>query len=452
MPTYSYVPAGTLRPHPRNVRTHSKKQIKQIAHSIREFGFTAPIICDEAGFVLCGHGRLLAANELGLETLPVVMVSGLDDARKRALMLADNKIAENAGWDRKALAFELQTLAIELPEFNLDLSITGFELGEIVAIMDDQGTEKADPLDAFAAPPEFPTTRPGDLWLAGEHRLLCGDARLSHEVERLMAGQKAGMVFIDPPYNVPIAGHVQGRGKVQHPEFDFASGEMSSDEFIAFLTQAFAPLAAASADGSIHYVCMDWRHVLELITAGKVVYGDALNMIVWNKTSPGQGSFYRSQHELIFVFKNGSGPHLNGVAQGKFGRNRSNVWTYPGATGFRKDRGKELAWHPTVKPVAMVADAMRDCSMPNAIALDTFLGSGTTLMAAERIGRRSYAMEFAPRYVDVAIKRWQEYTRRDAILEETGQTFDEVTAERLPVESRVRPTNGPLLLTYDGEA
>lgn len=237
------------------------------------------------------------------------------------------------------------------------------------------------------------------------------------------------MVFADPPYNVRIAS-VQGQGKIKHREFASASGEMSSEEFAAFLGRAMSIAAQYSRGGSIHYVCMDWRHLGEALAAGKEVYTELKNLVVWTKTNAGQGSFYRSQHELILVFKNGVGPHQNNIELGRHGRSRSNVWTYAGVNTFRAGRMDELSIHPTVKPVGLVADAMRDCSRRGDIILDPFMGSGTTILAAERVGRRGYGLEIDPLYVDAAIRRWQDFTKRDAVLKATGQTFDEVVAAR----------------------
>jgi DNA modification methylase len=267
--------------------------------------------------------------------------------------------------------------------------------------------------------------------------LLCGDAREASHFRKLMGNELAAMVFADPPYNVCIKS-VQGRGTIKHAEFAMASGEMSKAQFTAFLIDTLGHAANYSVDAAIHYVCMDWRHLEEMLAAGKEVYFELKNLVVWNKTNAGQGSFYRSQHELIFVFKNGDGPHTNNVELGQHGRNRSNVWTYAGVNSFRAGRMDELSVHPTVKPVALVADAMRDCSRRGDIVLDPFMGSGTTILAAERVGRRGYGLELDPRYVDAAIRRWQRFARRDAIHKHTGKTFDDVAAARASAKPRRR--------------
>jgi DNA modification methylase len=265
----------------------------------------------------------------------------------------------------------------------------------------------------------------------GPHRLLCGDARSAGDVDRLMAGRQARMTFTDPPFNVPVVGHVRGRGRAKHREFAFASGEMSGSQYRAFLQECLGHVARVSRDGAIVFVCIDWRHMVDLHAVGEAVFTELKNVVVWNKTSPGQGSFYRSQHELIFVFKVGRAEHINAFGLGAHGRARSNVWTYPGLNSFRAGRQDELAMHPTVKPVAMVADALRDCSLKEDLVLDVFMGSGTTLLAAEKIGRISYGIEYDPTYVEICIQRWEAYTKSEAVLEGDGRTFAEVQADRL---------------------
>jgi DNA modification methylase len=413
----------------RNARTHSKKQIRQIANSFLRFGWTYPILIDEDGVILAGHGRYEAALLLGLREVPVIVVAGLREAEKRALALADNKIAANAGWDRAVLAIELGELADLLPECNLDIDITGFEPAEIDALMGDLVDPEQDPVDDLPEIAKKPVSRIGDLWVLGEHRLLCGDSREAAHIRQLMLRASAAMVFTDPPYNVRVSS-IQGRGKIKHREFLAASGEMSTEQYTGFLVSALSLAAKHSVSGSIHFVCIDWRHASEMLVAGNEVYAELKNLVIWVKTTAGQGSFYRSQHELIFVFKNGDAPHVNNFQLGQHGRNRSNVWTYPGVNTFRAGRLDELAMHPTVKPVALVADAIRDCSRRGDIVLDPFMGSGTTILAAERVGRRGYGLELDPLYVDVAVRRWQAYTRRDATLKSTGQTFDEIAAVR----------------------
>jgi DNA modification methylase len=419
------LPVRNLRPNTRNARTHPKRQIKQITNSIQRFGWTYPILADENGTILAGHGRYLAALDLGLTRVPVMTVADLSEAEKRALALADNKVALNAGWDRELLARELGELADLLPECTLDLEITGFEAAEIDSLLGDFLDPEHDPADEVSPPQKAAVTRPGDLWKLGPHRLLCGDAQSAMDVRRLMGTDAATMLITDPPYNVPIR-RVQGRGRIKHRNFTQGGGEFSPEEFTEFLQAVLSLAAENSVPGSIHFVFMDWRHMGELLAAGSAIYSELKNVIVWAKTTPAQGSFYRSQHELIYVFKNGDAPHINNFELGQHGRNRSNVWTYAGANTFRASRMDELAMHPTVKPVALVADAIKDCSRRGDIVLDLFMGSGTTVVAAERVGRCAYGLEIDPCYVDVAVRRWQTYTKRDAILLRTGKTFDEM--------------------------
>jgi DNA modification methylase len=418
----------------RNARTHSRKQIQQIVDSIKAFGFLVPIVVDEGNVIVAGHGRHAAAKLLGLQEVPVIEVHDLSEAKRRALAIADNKIAQNAGWDREILAAELPELADILVVEGLDVSITGFAPVEIDQLATDFEEDSSDPADAVDPEWEMaaPVTRLGDLWRLGHHRLLCGDARSTDEIARLMDGGHAAMGFLDPPYNVRVR-DIVGRGRIKHAEFAVASGELCPAGFIDFLKQTLTAVAAVSRGGAVHFVCMDWRHIGELIEAGRTTYGEMLNLAVWVKTNAGQGSFYRSQHELIGVFRVGEGPHLNCIELGRHGRSRSNVWHYVGANSFRAGRLEDLKSHPTVKPVAMIADAIKDCTRRRDIVLDTFCGSGTTILAAERVGRRGYGLELEPRFVDVAIKRWQAFSRKDAIHVETGLTFDETTSKRAEV-------------------
>lgn len=422
----------SLKRNQRNARTHSKRQIKAIAESIKTFGFTNPVLIDDLGVILAGHGRYEAARLLGLAEVPTIKIGDLTEAQKRAYVLADNKLAERAGWDRDILAIELGELSVLLPEVGLSIDLTGFEAPELDILMADMEEEKAASRDdEVGAAPAKPTSRPGDLWLLGRHRLICGDARDPAVLSRVVVpGETIDMVFTDPPYNVPVDGHVMGNGRVTHPDFAMASGEMSAPEFTGFLRQVLDAAKTVSRDGALHFVCMDWRHIGELIEAGKPIYESLKNLCVWAKNNGGQGSLYRSQHELIAVFKVGDGEHINNVELGRHGRNRSNVWHYAGVNTFKAGREEELASHPTVKPVALVADAIKDVTRRNAIVLDLFGGSGTTLIAAERTGRRARLVEIEPRYIDVTIQRFQALTKADAVHAETGMTFSEVMVER----------------------
>ena len=423
-----------LKPRASNPRTHTKKQIGQIADSIRQFGFTNPALVDRNNRIIAGHGRVEAAKLLGFKTIPIIRLEGLSEEEIRAYVIADNRLAELAGWDNELLALELQGLS-EL-ELDFDVTLTGFEMAEIDVLIRDLGRPTEEAPDPADRRDEIDRSRPaisrhGDLWQIGRHRLLCGDATTPEAFELLLKAEKAEMVFIDPPYNVPIEGHVSGLGKTRHREFAMASGEMSEAQFTTFLERSFRNLAAQSAEGSIHFVCMDWRHLHELLVAGRAVYSELKNICVWVKSNGGMGSLYRSQHEMVAVFKKGRARHVNNVDLGRFGRHRSNVWTYGGMNTFSKDRDKELALHPTVKPVALIADAILDCSRRGGIVLDSFAGSGTTLLAAERAGRRGYGIELDAHYVDAAIGRMATHAGHEAILAQTGEPFHQVGVRRL---------------------
>jgi DNA modification methylase len=345
-------------------------------------------------------------------------------------VIADNRLAENAGWDRALLGLELQYLT-EL-EIDFDVTVTGFDPPEIDILIGDLSlaVNDNDPADAVVEVAAGPAiSRPGDVWQIGNHRLICGDSTKLETYQQLLGDARAQMVFTDPPYNVPISGHVGGLGSIQHREFAMASGEMSPAEFTAFLQSVFGHLATYSVDGAIHFQCMDWRHVAEIMAAGSAAYTDLKNICVWAKNNGGMGSLYRSQHEFVFVFKSGTAPHINNVELGKHGRYRTNVWNYAGVNSFGEDRA-DLTLHPTVKPVAMVADALRDCSHRKGIVLDAFVGSGTTLIAAEKTGRQGYGIEIDPAYCDVTIRRLRSVCGLEAVLEATGQRFGEVEAER----------------------
>lgn len=418
------LPVASLKPNARNARSHSKKQIRQIADSIQEFGFVNPVLVDAGNRIVAGHGRVAAAKLLGNRSVPVVRLEHMTKAQVQAYALADNRLAELAGWDKELLALELRELTSLQIEF--DPAITGFGVPEIDVLI--EGLDGTSSVDADDQLPEVditasPVARPGELWRLGSHRVYCGDATKPESYTRLLDGERAQIVFTDPPYNVPVDGHVCGLGRVRHAEFAMASGEMSEAEFTAFLKTVLGNLADYSADGSIHFVCMDWRHTLELLTAAHGIYADIKNLCVWNKTNGGMGSLYRSKHELVFVFKNGTAPHINNVELGRHGRYRTNVWDYAGINAFGSGRLDDLAMHPTVKPVALVADAIKDCSKRDGLILDAFGGSGTTLIAAERTGRRARLIEMEPKYVDATIERFEQITGLEAVHADSGLTF-----------------------------
>jgi DNA modification methylase len=421
---------NALHPYARNARRHSKKQIKQIAASIERFGFTNPVLVSDKGDIIAGHGRVEAAKLLGLKTVPTLALSHLSEVERRAYVLADNKLALNAGWDRDMLAIELQGLI----DLDFAVELTGFSLAEIDIIIDEAGEADPDgPDDTEDHVPLVsgsPVTQVGDCWQLGRHRLRCGDARSAADMAALMGDERADMVFTDPPYNVAIDGHVCGLGEIRHREFAMARGEMSPAQFTAFLRETLTIMAGVLRDGGIAFVCMDWRHMGEMHAAGTAVFAEFKNLIVWNKTNGGMGSFYRSKHELIFVFKAGNLPHTNSFGLGDTGRYRTNVWDYPGISSISASRSEELAMHPTVKPVALIADAIRDCSRRGEIILDAFGGSGSTLIAAEKTGRSARLIELDPLYCDTIIRRWELVTGKYATLAASGQRFEEVASSR----------------------
>jgi len=442
-----------LRPWPRNARTHSRKQIRQIAESIRRFGFTNPVLIDGENRILAGHGRVEAAREIGMITAPCLRVDHMSAAEKRAYVLADNKLALNAGWDEELLALELKELMSADIEFSVD--VTGFSIAEVDQLIDGLVPEEpGDPADDdLSNMSEVPARcQPGDVWRMGRHRLVCGDALDPNVVSILMDGEKAEMVFTDPPYNVAIAGNVSGLGKIQHREFAMASGEMTCAEFVAFLSAAFANLVAHSVDGSIHFVCMDWRHMGEMLEAGSANYAELKNLIVWAKDNGGMGAFYRSRHELIFAFKNGAASHINSFELGQHGRYRTNVWQYRGVNTLKTGRLDELALHPTVKPVAMIADAIKDVSRRGGVVLDLFGGSGSTLIAAHKTGRRARLCELDPIYCDRILRRWENFAKDDAELivrKESEQALDDAS---VVLEAAVQKFNSPSRDASDGSA
>jgi len=426
-----HVSIERLKLDPRNPRVHSDRQIKQIARSIKAFRFNVPVLADQDGNLLAGHGRIYAAQRLGLREIPVIRLEHLTPEQARAFSIADNRLAETSSWDDRLLAEVLRDLASVNLDF--DLEAVGFTMGEIdlrIEGLSESSAASPDPADELAPALDHPpVSRPGDLWQLGPHRLLCGSALDQAAYDTLMQRALAGVVFSDPPYNVPIAGHVSGKGQARHREFVMAAGELTPTQFTRFLATALEQAAQHSAAGSLQYICMDWRHQYELMTAALGVYAEFKNLCIWVKDNAGMGSLYRSQHELVFVFKNGRTPHRNNVELGRHGRNRSNVWHYPSLNNFGRkgEEGGLAALHPTVKPVALIADAILDCSARGDLVLDPFLGSGSTLLAAERVGRVCRGMELDPLYVDAAIRRWQRFTGDSAVHAVTGIRFNDCT-------------------------
>jgi len=433
-----HMPINQLQNYKTNPRKHPEKQLVKLMASITEFGIALPVLIDTDNVIIAGEAVTEAARRLGLAEVPVIVARGWSKARIKAFRLAANRLAELATWDTELLTLELTSI-IELGEVTVDL--LGWETGEIDVMLeseiaDNPASASSDPDDEQLAPPSTPVSRSGDLWHLGEHRLLCGSTLEGANWHRLLAGQNAAMVFTDSPYNVPVNGHVCGLGRTQHAEFAMASGEMSRDEFIRFLTDAIGPMAEATRDGGLLYLCMDWRGLDQLLVAIASCDLSLINLCVWNKSNGGMGSLYRSKHELVLVTKKGTAPHTNNVQLGRYGRYRTNVWSYPGVNSFGSTRMDDITDHPTVKPVALVADAIRDVTRPGEIVLDGFMGSGTTILAAERTKRVACGIEIEPAYVDVAIRRWEKRTGRQAVLAETGETFAEVAASRKGAETK----------------
>jgi DNA modification methylase len=417
---------GELREFPGNPRQHPDRQIASLMKSIKRV-WTNPILIDEVGTILAGHGRLEAAKRLGMAEVPTVTISGLSAAEKQAVVIADNRLPEQAIWDFDLLRSHFKNLV----ELNFDVELTGFSTGEVDLLIDGSNEPSTtDPADDLAdLPTGPPVTQLGDVWDLGRHRVVCGDALNAQAYERLLQGELAEMVATDPPFNVPIDKHATGRGKVRHREFPMASGEMSPAAFTAFLERFLGCTIRSSRDGAIHYVFMDWRHLHQLLRAALPLYSEWKNLLVWNKHNAGQGSFYRSKHELIAVFKSGTKPHINNFGLGARGRYRTNVLDYPGVNSFHPARKGDLEHHPTVKPVALIADLIRDCSRRNGVILDPFGGSGTTILAAERTGRVARVIELDPLYVDVAVRRWQQVTGVPARHAASGLTFADVETQ-----------------------
>lgn len=420
-----YLDPAQLLAAERNARTHTRKQIKKILRSLRQFGFLNPILVDAGNRIIAGHARCEAALLGGITSVPIIRIEGLTPEQVRMFAIAENRLGDLSSWSHEALALELS----DLEQLGAELTLTGFDMGEIdlkIAHAEDRPVEPPSPFEEPSRETHA-VTRLGDLWQIGLHRVICQDARSGGTYTALLGDLRAQMVITDSPYNVEVTGHVCS---TEHREFPMASGEMSEQQFIDFLTAVMKQLAAFSDDGSIHFHFMDFRHMAEMLAAGEIAYSGLLNLCIWAKNNGGMGSLYRSAHELVFVFKSGKDPHINNVELGKHGRNRTNIWRYRGINSFGNGRAAALASHPTVKPIDLVADAILDCSNRDGIILDAFLGSGTTLVAAERTGRRGYGIELDPHYVDLALSRISAVTGVDPVHIQTGLTFAQLTAER----------------------
>jgi DNA modification methylase len=421
-------PIGSLRFYDHNAKQHTRRQIAALARSIATFGFNNPVLIDADGTVIAGHGRLEAARLAGLETVPVICLGHLSAAQTKAYRIADNRLSEiGTSWSPDLL--QLEVTAILEMDCDFDIKLTGFSMREL-QLQADASPGAADVDDEIPQPSQEAVSRLGDCWQIGEHRLVCGDALQAPCYQALLSGDRPAMTFTDPPYNVAMAGHATGNGKARHREFLQASGEMSPPEFQRFLL-SFSLLAAQFCQpGALHYVCMDWRHIGQLLMAGQAAFDELLNLCVWAKTNAGMGAFYRSQHELVAVFKKGTAKHTNNIELGRHGRHRSNLWTYAGMNTFSRERDEALTMHPTVKPVALVRDAILDASVRGGLILDPFGGSGTTLIAAHATGRRARLIELDPLYCDVIVTRAQRTLGLDAVLEAGGIKFAAVARKR----------------------
>jgi hypothetical protein len=408
------VEVDSLRPAVRRTRTHPAGKRRTLEDSIREYGILDPITINGANVIVDGHLRVEIARKLGYRALPTIRIAHLSDAELRAYAIAANKLPAVANYNVEELRLEFEEIKADAPL--IDLTLTGFTIGEVDQIAGNHAAGRYDDLDEVqeAAPATVPVSQLGDLYALGDHRLICGDSLYSATFNRLMDGDEADCCFTDPPYNVRVNGHVSSSGK--HAEFAMASGEMTRPQFEHFLTSALGNIAASLRDGAVAFVCMDHAHLGELLIAGDETFDARLNICVWDKGRGGMGSLWRSQCEHIAVFKKGTAPHVNAVELGKHGRDRTNVWSFPGMAGFGRGRRKALELHPTVKPVALIAEALLDVTGPSAVVLDPFGGSGSTLIACERIGRRARLVELDPVYVDRIIVRWEKLTGREAEL------------------------------------
>ena len=414
----SMVDVKSLKSSEKKSQKHSKKQLAKIKQAIKKVGYTAPVIIKEDGEIIAGELRLLAAQELKLEKIPAITLDNLTEKEADAIRIMDNRIAQDSVWDFQILNKELTKLF----EYDFKFEDFGFDTIEYDQIfietdLNEKQVHNSEKESATWLEANIPkVVKEQDLWRLGDHFILCGDSLNEKSYQALMQDELAQIILCDPPYNCKINGHVCGLGKIKHEEFKMASGEMTNAEFAQFIAKFMQNLIKFSQKGSLHYLFMDWKGINTLLTEGLKQYNELINLAVWNKKVGGMGAFYRSQHELIAILKNGKEKHQNHIQLGKNGRYRTNVWDY---SGIRATSGADvelLNLHPTVKPIAMLHDVLLDASSKNDIVLDCFGGSGSTLLAAERCKRRARLIEINPRYVDVTIWRWEKETGKKAKL------------------------------------
>ena len=418
---------SSLKGMKKRARRSEKPQIKRVAKSITTLKQCAPILINQSGEIINGHVVVEALKSLGAEEVWCAVIDHLDEDERALLHVTINRIGETGDWDLDALG----PLLIEFEELGFEIETTGFSLPELDIIMSPLiGNEAEVAQEDVPEPPAVPVSIPGDLWIIGKHRLLCGDATDPQSYVIVLDGQLADVIFTDCPWNIPIEGFVSGLGKTKHANFKQGAGEMSPEQFAAFCNTFHALGAAYLKEGGAFFSCIDWRSDDIIVAAGRTAGLRHINTVVWNKGNGGMGSPYRSAHELIVVFCQGKTLAVNNVELGKHGRDRTNVWTYPGANRRGSSANKALAHHPTPKPIELVRDALLDLSKRGSVVLDPFMGSGTTIMAAEQCGRTSYGIELDPAYVDVAIRRWQAATGKAATLAGTDLSFADIAAQR----------------------
>jgi len=410
-----YIDVSFLKEYKRNVKIHSEKQIAKLLQSMSTYGVVTPILVDKNYELIAGHGRLEALKQLGYQKIPIIMLEHLTEAQIKAYRLADNRIADEAEYNIDLLKIELQEL-VTCDDFVI--TDTGFDIAEIDNIIIDDYSEKKENTDEADEIDNLKNIEKrvhfGDIWKAGEHFVLCGDALKSESYEALLGEEKASLILVDPPYNVRITGHVCGKGKTKHKEFTMASGEMSDEEFENFVSTFIIQLVKFSYDGSLAYIFTDWRGLQIFLNIGKKLYNDLKNICIWNKLTGGMGSFYRSQYEAVCVFKKGTSSHINNVELGKNGRYRTNIWNHRGVSATNPKSLELLKFHPTVKPIGLLHEILLDASAPQNIVLDCFGGSGSTLLACERAKRKARLIEIDPHYCNIILHRWENITGKKA--------------------------------------